>query len=138
MADIELELHVDDFVTVEQFYVPLGFTVERSDPVGGARGYLVLRKGDSALRFWPGTSGVENSYFADFPPGTMPGYRVEIVVKDADLDATYDKATAAGIVVSPMTRRPWGSRDFRVADPFGFYLRFTEPHDATITPTYED
>jgi len=29
-------------------------------------------------------------------------------------------------VVEPLRMRPWGARDFRIADPFGYYLRITE------------
>jgi len=25
--------------------------------------------------------------------------------------------------------KPWGKKDFRIIDPFGFYLRISEPSD---------
>jgi lactoylglutathione lyase len=30
-------------------------------------------------------------------------------------------------LAAPMQDRPWGLRDFRVADPDGYYLRITTP-----------
>ena len=32
-------------------------------------------------------------------------------------------------VIEPLVLRPWGSKDFRSADPFGYYLRFTNKHN---------
>ncbi len=45
-----------------------------------------------------------------------------------DLDATYAHVLATGwTVATPLAERPWGSRDFRVIDPDGYYLRLTDP-----------
>lgn len=134
MADIEVELHVHDFAIAEDFYGALGFRRTRHDSSEGHGSYLVLRLGDAALRFWPGTPTMVNSFFAHFPAGTRPGFGVELVIKVPDLDATYRAAERLGAVVAPMTLRPWGLRDFRAADPFGYYLRFTEPHEADRPP----
>jgi uncharacterized glyoxalase superfamily protein PhnB len=57
------------------------------------------------------------------------GYGVEIILTFRDLDAALAIASRGGTVVAPIERRPWGLRDFRVLDPYGFYVRCTEPHD---------
>lgn len=124
-----VELHVDDFAKVEAFYGMLGFVVVwRSDD--DVDGYLVMRKGDAVLRFWPGSDLVrDHAYFVRFPSDAPRGLGVELVFSFDDLDTVYMAASAAGAVVEEMQLRPWGLRDFRVADPFGYYLRITEPHD---------
>ena len=120
-----VELHVPDFEIVRQFYGALGFTVEREER--GDDGYLVLRKGPARIAFWPGSPTVTgHHYFARFPADTPRGYGVEVIVAVDDLDALYVRARGAGCVVRELGLRPWGLRDFRVADPFGYYIRFTE------------
>jgi len=74
------------------------------------------------------------------PTGAGPGHTqqrvrahagagVEIVLELADVAAV--EAAAARVersrwpLVEPLTDRPWGLRDFRVADPDGYYLRVT-------------
>lgn len=122
-----VELHVPDFAPVRAFYGRLGFEVRREEADTGHGGYLVLARGENVLRFWPGSARVnEHSYFGRFPPGSVRGYGVEVVLVVDDLDAVYEAARRTGAVVRELRRRPWGARDFRVADPFGYYLCFTE------------
>jgi uncharacterized glyoxalase superfamily protein PhnB len=46
----------------------------------------------------------------------------------ADVDAAYAAAQAAGLrIVKPIQDRDWQARDFRLADPDGFFLRITSP-----------
>ena len=124
-AMAQVELHVPDFEVARRFYGALGFTVEREEH--GDDGYLVLRRGSASIAFWPGSPKVaSHHYFARFPSDTPRGYGVEIIVVAHDLDALYARATSAGCVVRELGLRHWGSRDFRIADPFGYYIRFTE------------
>lgn len=122
-----VELHVPDFAPVRAFYGRLGFAARREEPDTGSGGYLVLARGENVLSFWPGSERVEgHAYFGRFPPDSPRGYGVEVVLVVDDLDAVYETACAMGAVVSELRDRPWGARDFRAADPFGYYLRFTE------------
>ena len=124
-----VELHVPDFTAVRSFYGALGFAIEREER--GDDGYLVLRRGSALLAFWPGSAKVTgHAYFSRFPADAPRGVGVEIVVAVPDLDELYDRARQAGCVVGALTSRAWGLRDFRVADPFGYYIRFTEPAGA--------
>lgn len=121
-----VELHVPDFAPALAFYLPLGFTVVRQER--GADGYLVLRHGASLLAFWPGSPTVaEHHFFGRFPATTPRGVGVEIVIVTGELDAMYERAARLGAIAHPLVRRPWGARDFRIVDPFGYYLRITEP-----------
>lgn len=123
----QVELHVPDFAPVKEFYGRLGFRVEREEPISEVGGYLVLARGESRLSFWPGTPRAEeHPYFRRFPSGSPRGCGVEIVLVVDDLDRLYAAAREMGAVVEELRERPWGTRDFRAADPFGFYLRFTE------------
>ena len=54
------------------------------------------------------------------------GAGVEIVLEVDDLDAALARVGRAGAdVAEAIRRRPWGLRDFRLADPDGYYLRVT-------------
>lgn len=128
-----IELHVPDFAPAKRFYGGLGFAVVREEPVGSVNGYLVMAHGADVLRFWPGTEAVErHPYFGRYPPTTKRGYGVEIVLTFEDLDAAFAWARELGTIVEPIRVRAWGLRDFRVEDPYGFYVRCTERHDPRV------
>lgn len=124
----QVELHVPDFAPVKEFYGHLGFQIEREEAVTAADGgYLSLALGGNVIHFWPGTPlCAEHPYFRRFAATTPRGYGVEIVVVVEDLERVYDQARRLDAVVDELVERPWGQRDFRIADPFGYYLRFTE------------
>jgi len=122
-----VELHVPDFAPAKRFYGALGFTVAREES-GNDDGYLVMVHGADTLRFWPGSApALRRGHFGG-RSGT-PGHRVEIVLTFDDLDTAFTRATSMGTTVEPIRMRHWGLRDFRVLDPYGFYVRCTEPHD---------
>lgn len=130
-----VELHVPAFGPVKEFYGRLGFTIAREERVADGDGYLVLRRGPNILRFWPGSDAIDrHEHFSAFPASTRRGYGVEIVIVVDDLDAVYAAAREFATIVGPLRERPWGLRDFRVEDPFGYYLRITEPHDPLAPP----
>lgn len=128
-----IELHVPDFDRAKRFYGGLGFAVVREEPAESADGYLVMAHGADVLRFWPGTEAVgRHPYFGRYPPTTKRGYGVEIVLTFEDLDATFARARELGTIVESMRLRSWGLRDFRMEDPYGFYVRCTERHDPRV------
>lgn len=121
-----VELHVPDFAPVRAFYGHLGFSVEREE--AGADGYLVMRRSGTLLAFWSGSPAVfGHSFFSRYAADAPRGVGVEIIIEVEDLDTLYAEARAFAEIVAPLQDRPWGARDFRVADPFGYYLRITEP-----------
>lgn len=128
-TDVLVELHVPDLALAKRFYRRFGFTVDREEDASDGNGYLVLRRDASVLCFWGGTPAVrEHPYFRAFRATRKRGYAVEIVVPVDDVEAAYRSARAARCVVEPLALQAWGARDFRIEDPFGFYVRFTEPH----------
>ncbi len=129
-----IELHVADFAPAKRFYGALGFVTLREE-IAGQEGYLVMGHAADLLRFWPGTPAVErHSHFGRSPATTAPGHRVELVLTFDALDAAFEAVRSIGTVVEPIRRRHWGLRDFRVLDPYGFYVRCTEPHDPASAP----
>lgn len=96
-------------------------------------GYLVMKRSDSILAFFCGNEEVYNhSYFRKFPKGTPRGYATElaIYIPDIGLDEYYQQVTqkiGKENIVQPLMLKPWGSKDFRLVDPFGFYLCIREP-----------
>ncbi|HWG14232.1 MAG TPA: VOC family protein [Streptosporangiaceae bacterium] len=53
---------------------------------------------------------------------------MEIVFETPDLEALSERVQRSGHqLAAPLQDRPWGLRDFRIADPDGYYLRVTTP-----------
>lgn len=134
LSDIIVELHVPDFKKVLDFYGKLGFKqVWQRLPKAGARsGYLVMQRGNSILSFYCGNEEVYNhSDFHQFPRDTHRGYGVEIAIyiSDMSIDAYYQqviKNLGKECIVTDLQTKPWGSKDFRIIDPFGYYFRINQ------------
>jgi|SRR3989344_4688634 len=133
-----VELHVPDFVPIKDFYGKIGFVVVKEDPVTEKYlGYLVLRRDDvygpTLLNFYGNDSRVsEQSFFKKFPINTVRGYGSEITIPVADIDTLWAQAKkhlsnhniARELKEINDEQVRW--RDFRLVDPFGFYIRVTE------------
>ena len=128
--NVLLELHVPDFEKVKDYYGKLGFEVAWERQPEGHKGYLILKMGDNVLCFWAGNEHVyEQTYFKRFPNNTKRGYGVEIVIMVKDIEAYYEKVKDSANVVEELETKPWGLKDFRTEDPFGYYLRITSFHN---------
>jgi hypothetical protein len=128
-----VELHVPDFAQVKDFYIPIGFTVIDEDPIGEELGYLVLKRddpvGSTMLNFYGGDERVyKQPFFGKYPSDTVRGYAVEITIPIGDIDAYYSQIfpVIRRFIVQELVRKSWGQKEFRLRDPFGFYVRFTE------------
>ena len=126
-----IELHVPSFAAVKDFYGKLGFKVMREQKSDDPRkNYLVMALDNNILCFWPGNDQVyTQSHFKNFPADTKRGYGVEIIIQVGNLEEAHAKAQGLGCVVGELKTKHWGKKDFRITDPFGYYLRFTEPYD---------
>lgn len=117
-----VELHVADVEASLAFYEALGFRVVRRweewlrlDRDGAE---LVLM-GDAYLRS-------HDHYFTPYLDRSPRGVGVEVIIEVDDVDGLYASVQAAGLrVVKPIQDRDWKARDFRLADPDGFFLRIT-------------
>ena len=123
VAGLRLELFVQDMDVSIHFYCRvLGFALTRRD-----EGYASLRSGGVVLGLGPiAKLPVEDGYFTQRRLEDDRGAGAEIVLEVDDIDAFHDQVRAAGYpVLEDLQDRPWGLRDFRVADPDGYYLRLT-------------
>ncbi len=132
-SDVIIELHVPDFELTKKFYGDLGFGVVWEKKPEGRKGYLVMKSvdGDSILNFYCGNEEVYNqTYFKRFPKETKRGYAVEIILPCNDIKGLYEKIQQKykNQIVEPLIKR-FNKLDFRMVDPFGFYLRFVERYD---------
>jgi lactoylglutathione lyase len=128
--NILLELHIPDFNIAKDFYSKLGFNVVWERRPENDKGYLVMKREGSVICFFCGNEQVyEQEYFKKFPRDAKRGYATEIVIPIEDIDGFYEKIKDFVKVVGEFQKRPWGAKDFRIEDPFGFYIRFTELHD---------
>lgn len=127
---VQIELHVPDFDRVLDFYGKLGFKKVWHRSENNNADYLVMEREGTLLNFWPGNERVyEQSYFKNFPKDTKRGYGVELVIPVDDVKAFHGQIQGFAKIVNPLVERPWGLWDFRIEDPFGYYLRITERHD---------
>lgn len=135
--NLVVELHVPDFAPLKHFYPTLGFEVALEDlKTEDYPGYIVFKRKDAAgetiLNFYGGDERVyEQAFFKKFARDTPRGYGVEITVPTKEIDKLYERASCAHPthIVRPLKENTDGNlvwRDFRMEDPFGFYLRFTE------------
>lgn len=118
-----VEFFVSDFDRSLAFYEALGFEVVREWD-----GWALLERGGARLALQDdGYARSHPHYFTPNLDGPR-GIGVEVPVEVDDLDQLYAVASAMdGVVIKGITERGWGARDFRVADPDGYFVRFTTP-----------
>lgn len=135
--NLVIELHVPDFKPAREFYGLFGFEELSYDPTSGGGsdlGYLVLARSDTLgttmLNFYGDKEKVaQHAHFKDFPATTPRGYGVEITIIVEKVDVLWEKISKKldeAAISQPLLTKRWGKQDFRVIDPFGFYVRFTE------------
>jgi lactoylglutathione lyase len=121
---LRMELFVEDMDRAIAFYRDvLGFVLLRRDD-----GYASIRRGEVVLGIGPIAKLPDvGGYFTRPRLARNRGLGVEIVLEVEDVDAEYERVTAAGWqIVETLQERSWGLKDFRLADPDGYYLRITE------------
>jgi lactoylglutathione lyase len=113
-AQLVIEVIVTDLPRSLAFYQALGFTLLRN-----AGDFASLRLDDRLI------------FLAAEPDHVRPARssaNLRVIVKD--VEAAWRRALAAGAtVVRPIADLGYGLRDFIVADPDGFELRFAQPVD---------
>jgi len=132
-----IELHVPNLEIAKDFYSKLGFVVSMDDrPNEKELGYLtMIRKdemGNTMINFYGGDERVyDQSFFKQFPKDTKRGYEVSITMVIKDVEKLYEIVSVQlkeNIVreIKTLEDHEHSWKDFRMVDPFGFYLRFTE------------
>lgn len=133
-----LELHIPSFQPARDFYALFGFGELSYDPTSGGGsnlGYMVLirrdsKMGNTMINFYGDKEKVsQHARFNEFPADTPKGYAVEITVPVSDVEHLWNEVKdklEEGTISQELVTKRWGKQDFRVVDPFGFYVRFTE------------
>lgn len=135
--NLVLELHIPNFSKVRAFYSIFGFVEHSYDPTSGGGsdlGYLILKRedvlGTTFVNFYGDKEKVsKHAHFKDYSPTIPRGYAVEITIPVSDIDALWKSVKnklPSSQISQPLALKRWGKKDFRVTDPFGFYVRFTE------------
>lgn len=132
-----IELHVPDLNIAREFYATLGFEVTMDDKANEKQlGYMTMTResplGRTMLNFYGGDERVyDQSFFKNFPRDTKRGYEVGITIPTDNIEGLYRLATEKlkPHIMRELTEledhgHSW--KDFRMVDPFGFYLRFTQ------------
>jgi catechol 2,3-dioxygenase-like lactoylglutathione lyase family enzyme len=110
-----VEVYVRHLARSLAFYASLGFELVRQTP-----GFAEL-EWEGHLLF------LEERPDLVRPPGPVANVRVMV----PDVDIRWRRVQAAGVpVVVPIGDRAYGLRDFTVADPDGFGIRFASPRSA--------
>ena len=124
MRSIVVELFVSDVERSIAFYEALGFRVAKR-----WRDWLILEHDGVKLTLQGDSHAVAGPHYFTPDIGRQPrGTGVEIVVQVDDVDALYADAQGSVLnIVKPIQDRDWGARDFRVADPDGYFVRLTSP-----------
>lgn len=52
----------------------------------------------------------------------------------ADIDSYSNKVNQAANVIAELSFHPWGIKDFRIEDSFGYYIRITSLHNILNDP----
>jgi lactoylglutathione lyase len=117
---LRFEIFPDDLDVIADFYQRvLGFSLV-TDQRHGSAPYLSLRRG--AVRVGAAWREIPDVRAARRPPAG-----VELVLEVDDVVGERDRVLAAGWPLEEDLReRPWGLTDFRILDPAGYYLRFTD------------
>jgi uncharacterized glyoxalase superfamily protein PhnB len=135
--NLVLELHIPSFTPAREFYGLFGFEQMSYDPTSGGGsdlGYMVLIRrdsiGDTMINFYGDKDKVsKHARFNEFPVDTPRGYAVEITVPVSDVVGLWEQIKGKlkeNVISQELITKRWGKQDFRVVDPFGFYVRFTE------------
>lgn len=115
-ATLRIEIFPADVAASVAFYESLGFEVvgRKDDPP-----YASIRRDE--VRIGMVQSQPHSQEQRAVPIGT------EIVIAVDEVRADRDRAVAAGVeLAEDLREQPWGLTDFRVTDPDGYYLRFTD------------
>jgi len=132
-----IELHVPDLDVAKDFYSKPGFVVTMDDKLNNQElGYMTMTRedklGSTMLNFYGVDERVYGqSYFKQFPKDTTRAYAIEVTMTTGDIDKLYELALVnlkENIVreLKELSDHGHAWKDFRMVDPFGFYLRFTE------------
>ena len=120
------EFFVRDVDASVAFYVDaLGFTLLRADAGADGRRTFAVVVRDAAEFMLAHEALLGTATREALPYPRAAGVDIRLMIDD--VDAMYARVVAAGArIVLPVKDQPYGLRDFIVADPDGFRIRFAQ------------
>lgn len=120
------EFFVTDLDRTIEFYAQLGFALVRR-----WEGWALIDRSGPRLALQDDAYPRSHPhYFTPHLDRFPRGVGVEVcvdVADEGDLRQLYATAQEMGCVVRELVKRDWGAHDFRIADPDGYFVRFTTP-----------
>jgi catechol 2,3-dioxygenase-like lactoylglutathione lyase family enzyme len=102
-VEIKAFVPAKDFELSKRFYQDLGFTVAWSSD-----GLAYIRHGNTSFLLQEFSEGIDN-------------FMMHLLVQDVDAwwSHVQDQGTVAkyGVMIEPVSDKPWGLRDFALSDP---------------------
>lgn len=120
---MRLELFVTDMEKSVDFYTKvLGF-----ERLAGQPDYVPVRAGAVVIGLGPAAGLPKHHHFNPEVQTARRGLGTEIVLEVDDVQNFFEQVQLSGYkkILSPLRKQKWGSTDFRIADPDGYYLRIT-------------
>lgn len=115
----KFEFFVHDVADSRKFYVALGFSVAHMK----TDGYSTLTSGSTVIALTPLPWWLPIHWFGFL---RHPPMGTEVVLYSADLELSNATLKERGYSPGEIRLQPWGHRDFRIADPDGYYIRLSE------------
>lgn len=123
MSTLSPHLWVEDMKRSIAFYKDvMGFEVRRAEPAD-APTFASLARDESSIMLSPYDESFGDwSMVAEAGKRRGAGGAISFYIEAGDIEAEYQKAKDCGAaIVDPLAARPWGQREFTLADPDGFW-----------------
>jgi catechol 2,3-dioxygenase-like lactoylglutathione lyase family enzyme len=116
-------IRVRDLAAALEFYVDrLGFILERGD---ASAENCAISRGDARVMLEVAGDLYSDGYNQEIRGRLGGRSAAALYIEAPDLDPLYAAVEAGGVeLVDPIADRPWGQREFTVADPDGTWLTF--------------
>ena len=116
-------LRFKDLRAAIAFYTEtLGFKLDRGDPT---EPNVAITRGDARLMLESATAFYSPEYNAAIERRLGSNAPNSLYIEAEDLDDLHARVTTANVpILDPLAERPWGQREFTLADPQGNWLTF--------------
>ena len=116
-------LRFKDLRAAIAFYTEtLGFKLDRGDPT---EPNVAITRGDARLMLESATAFYSPEYNAAIERRLRSNAPNSLYIEAEDLDDLHARVTTANVpILDPLAERPWGQREFTLADPQGNWLTF--------------
>ena len=119
-----VELAVEDLDSSIRFYTDvLGFELERRKDT-----FAAMRSGNATLALVLATWLPVTHYFSQDDLRLRKGVGAHILLDVDDVQELYRRVQSIHApIAEPLARQPWGTTDFRIVDPDGYYIVVASP-----------